>query len=173
MPRHGSYPKDEISQKPRAEVVAMRKAMIVRLRISGVANKPRNVKRVRARSSSFASEPFRLRSLAALRRSFSFSQSEDSGIARLIQRVSRAGRTPIKYISRHASGPVAPMNSHRSEARKNPIPNPHWNSPLPFPRALSGQNSAVMEVPVTHSEPMASPARKRNTAKEIQLQENA
>jgi hypothetical protein len=30
-----------------------------------------------------------------------------------------------------------------------------------------------MEVPVTHSDPMANPARKRRTAKELQFQENA
>src|SRR5258708_969980 len=94
-------------------------------------------------------------------------------MARRIQKVRRAGSTPIRYIVRQAPGPFAPTNSQVTDARKKPIPKPDWNSPLPLPRAPSGQNSAVIEVPVTHSEPMASPARKRKAAKEVQSQENA
>src|SRR5579864_2807545 len=163
----------EIPQNPTAEAVAMRNAIVVLFRIAGEAKRSSNVKRVSARSSAIAASPLCFRRFAALRCSLAFSQRVDSGIARRIQSVSIAGRTPIKYIVRQAPGPVAPMKSQRKEARKKPIPNPHWNSPLPLPRALSGQNSAVMEVPVTHSDPMDKPARKRRTAKEVQFQENA
>src|SRR5262245_42684894 len=40
-------------------------------------------------------------------------------------------------------------------------------------RALSDQSSAVIDAPVAHSEPIASPTRKRSTAKDSQSQDSA
>jgi len=65
------------------------------------------------------------------------------------------------------------MNSHASEARKKPMPKPHCISPTPLPRLLSGQSSETIEVPVTHSEPIASPTRNRKTANDNQSQAKA
>jgi hypothetical protein len=63
---------------------------------------------------------------------------------------------------------MAPTNSQANEARKNPTPRPHCISPTPRPRALSGHSSATIDAPVTHSEPIARPTRKRNTANDAQ-----
>ena len=54
-----------------------------------------------------------------------------------------------------------------------PIGYPHCKNAPPLPRALSGQSSAVIVAPVAHSEPIASPTRKRSTAKDSQSQESA
>ena len=53
------------------------------------------------------------------------------------------------------------------------MPNPVCIRPTPLPRFLSGHSSATIEVPVTHSEPMQTPTRKRSTAKDSQFQANA
>jgi hypothetical protein len=45
--------------------------------------------------------------------------------------------------------------------------------PAPFPRAWLGQTSAVMEAPVDHSEPIATPTKNRNAANDIQSQASA
>jgi hypothetical protein len=74
---------------------------------------------------------------------------------------------------RHASGPIAPTNSQTNDARKKPMPRPHCINPAPFPRAWLGQTSAVMEAPVDHSEPIATPTRNRNAANDIQSQASA
>ena len=71
-------------------------------------------------------------------------------------------------MMRQAPGPSGLMKSHASEARKNPMPNPHCIRPTPLPRFLSGQSSETMDVPVTHSEPIASPTRNRNAANDTQ-----
>ncbi len=76
-------------------------------------------------------------------------------------------------MTRQASGPIGLMKSHASEARKKPMPKPHCISPTPLPRFLSGQSSETIEVPVTHSEPIASPTRNRSTAKDSQSQAKA
>jgi hypothetical protein len=67
-------------------------------------------------------------------------------------------------------GPNPPINSQTPEARKLPIPAPDCSSPPPLPRALSGHNSETSDAPVTHSEPMPTPTRKRNIAKDCQFQ---
>ena len=64
-------------------------------------------------------------------------------------------------------------NSHTSEAMKKPMPSPHCISPAPLPRARSGQSSATIEEPVAHSDPTATPTRKRRIANEGQLKEKA
>src|SRR5450631_2971348 len=79
----------------------------------------------------------------------------------------------ITRLRIQASGPSGLMNSQASDARKNPMPSPHCIRPTPLPRFLSGQSSATIDVPVTHSEPMATPTRKRITAKEVQSQAKA
>jgi hypothetical protein len=56
---------------------------------------------------------------------------------------------------------------------KKPMPRPHCIRPAPRPRALSGQSSAVIEAPVAHSEPIATPTRKRSAANDSQLQASA
>ena len=76
-------------------------------------------------------------------------------------------------MTRQAFGPIGLMKNQATEARKNPMPNPICISPTPLPRFLSGQSSATIEVPVTHSEPMQMPTRKRSTANDIQSQANA
>ncbi len=53
------------------------------------------------------------------------------------------------------------------------MPSPHCIRPAPRPRALSGHSSAVIEAPVAHSEPIATPTRKRSTANDIQLHAKA
>jgi len=54
-----------------------------------------------------------------------------------------------------------------------PIGYPHCRNAPPLPRALSGQSSAVIEAPVAHSEPIASPTRKRSAANDTQSQDSA
>ena len=56
---------------------------------------------------------------------------------------------------------------------KKPMPSPHCIRPAPLPRAFCGHSSAIIDVPVAHSEPMAMPTKKRNSAKEIQLNDSA
>ena len=53
------------------------------------------------------------------------------------------------------------------------MPSPHCMRPAPLPRAWSGHTSAVIEAPVAHSEPIATPTRNRKAAKDIQSQANA
>ena len=53
------------------------------------------------------------------------------------------------------------------------MPRPHCIRPAPLPRAFCGHSSASIDEPVAHSEPMAMPTRKRSSANEIQLNENA
>jgi len=53
------------------------------------------------------------------------------------------------------------------------MPSPHCISPTPRPRARSGHNSETIDAPVTHSEPIARPTRKRSTANDTQSQANA
>ncbi len=65
------------------------------------------------------------------------------------------------------------MASQMPEARMLPIGYPDCKKAPPLPRALAGHNSAVIEAPVAHSEPIASPTRKRSTAKDSQSQANA
>ena len=65
------------------------------------------------------------------------------------------------------------MVTQTAEARMLPIGYPHCKNAPPLPRALSGQSSAVIEAPVAHSEPIASPTRKRNAAKDTQSQDSA
>ena len=45
--------------------------------------------------------------------------------------------------------------------------------PAPLPRASFGHSSAIMDVPVAHSEPIAMPTKKRSSANEIQLNDSA
>ena len=85
----------------------------------------------------------------------------------------KAGNTPIRYIQRQAFGPLEPISSQTPEASSPPMPAPHCNSPPPLPRAWSGHNSETIEAPVAHSEPIATPTRKRSTAKEPQSQAKA
>src|ERR1700738_2710297 len=92
---------------------------------------------------------------------------------RRIQDTSSGGITPSRYMEREAPGPHVPMATQIAEARMLPIGYPHCKNAPPLPRALSGQSSAVIEAPVAHSEPIASPTRKRSTAKDSQSQENA
>jgi hypothetical protein len=54
---------------------------------------------------------------------------------------------------------IWPTNSQMNEAMKNPMPSPHCIIPAPLPRERSGHSSAIMEVPVDHSEPIAMPTR--------------
>jgi hypothetical protein len=42
-----------------------------------------------------------------------------------------------------------------------------------LPRAWSGHTSETIEAPVAHSEPIATPTRKRSTANDTQSQANA
>ena len=65
------------------------------------------------------------------------------------------------------------MASHTAEARMLPIGYPACKKAPPLPRALAGHSSAVIDAPVAHSEPIASPTRKRSTANESQSQANA
>jgi hypothetical protein len=74
---------------------------------------------------------------------------------------------------RHASGPTAPTNRHAKDARKNPIPKPLCISPTPRPRARSGHSSDTIDVPITHSEPMATPTKKRRATNDTQSHANA
>jgi hypothetical protein len=104
---------------------------------------------------------------------FAPSQRGDSGILRRIHKVISAGNTPIRYIQRHALGPSPPIASHTPEASTLPTPAPICNRPPPLPRAWSGHSSETIEAPVAHSEPIATPTRKRNTAKDTQSQANA
>ena len=53
------------------------------------------------------------------------------------------------------------------------MPRPHCISPAPLPRAWSGHNSAVIDAPVAHSEPIAMPTMKRSSANETQSQAKA
>ncbi len=76
-------------------------------------------------------------------------------------------------MTRQASGPTGKMKYHATEARKNPMPNPVCIRPTPLPRFLSGHSSATIEVPVTHSEPMQTPTRKRRIANDHQSQAKA
>src|SRR5215472_15575333 len=64
---------------------------------------------------------------------------------------------------------MSPIRSQTPEARKLPIPAPLCNSPPPLPRARSGHTSETSEAPVTHSEPMPMPTRKRRIAKDSQF----
>ena len=54
-----------------------------------------------------------------------------------------------------------------------PIGYPACKKAPPLPRALAGQSSAMIDAPVAHSEPIASPTRKRNTANDTQSQDSA
>ncbi len=54
-----------------------------------------------------------------------------------------------------------------------PMPAPHCSRPPPLPRAWSGHNSATIDAPVAHSEPIATPTRKRSTANDTQSQAKA
>jgi hypothetical protein len=54
-----------------------------------------------------------------------------------------------------------------------PSPAPHCSRPPPLPRAWSGQSSETIEAPVAHSEPIATPTKKRSAAKETQSQAKA
>ena len=65
------------------------------------------------------------------------------------------------------------MKYQATEARKNPMPKPVCIRPTPLPRFLSGHSSATIEVPVTHSEPMQTPTRKRRIANDNQSQAKA
>ena len=65
------------------------------------------------------------------------------------------------------------MASHTPEARKLPIGYPDCRNAPPLPRAFAGQSSAVIEAPVAHSDPIASPTRNLSTANETQSQANA
>ena len=65
------------------------------------------------------------------------------------------------------------MNSQTSEAMKKPMPRPHCMRPAPLPRARSGQSSAIIELPVAHSDPTAMPTMKRSAAKDHQLNAKA
>src|SRR5436190_941477 len=145
----------EIPQKANVDASDIRKVRIRRVRISGSAKRSTTVKRARASSWSLRAAPLRLRSVAAARCSFTRFHLSDSGIARLIHSVSSAGKTPSRNMMRQAPGPSGLMKSHANEARKKPMPKPHCISPTPLPRFLSGQSSDTIEVPVTHSEPMA------------------
>jgi hypothetical protein len=49
-----------------------------------------------------------------------------------------------------------------------PSPAPACSMPPPLPRAWSGHNSETIEAPVAHSEPIATPTRKRKTPKDTQ-----
>ena len=69
---------------------------------------------------------------------------------------------------RQAPGPVLPRNNQASEARRKPTPSPHCMNSAPLPRAWFGQSSAIIAVPVAHSDPMAMPTRKRKAAKVAQ-----
>ena len=88
---------------------------------------------------------------------------------RQIHTTSSAGKTPIRYIQRHASGPSPPINNQTPEARKLPIPAPLCSSPPPLPRAWSGHNSETIEAPVAHSEPIPTLTRNRKIAKDCQF----
>ncbi len=65
------------------------------------------------------------------------------------------------------------MKNQATEARKKPTPKPVCIRPTPLPRFLSGHSSATIEVPVTHSEPMETPTRKRRIANDSQSQAKA
>ena len=65
------------------------------------------------------------------------------------------------------------MASQTPDARMLPIGYPDCKKAPPLPRALAGQSSAMIDAPVAHSEPIASPTRKRKTANDTQSQENA
>src|SRR5262249_41159118 len=90
-----------------------------------------------------------------------------------IQNTIRAGSTPIRNMKRQALGPEVPIATQTAEARMLPIGYPHWRNAPPLPRSLSGQSSAVIDAPVAHSEPIASPTRKRRTANDTQAQDSA
>ena len=53
------------------------------------------------------------------------------------------------------------------------MPSPHCMRPAALPRAWSGHSSAVIDEPVAHSEPMATPTRKRNATNDIQSHASA
>ena len=56
---------------------------------------------------------------------------------------------------------------------KKPMPSPLCMRPAPLARALSGQISEIIEEPVAHSDPTATPTRKRSAAKDHQLNARA
>jgi hypothetical protein len=89
---------------------------------------------------------------------------------RRIYNTSSAGRTPIRYIQRQALGPSPPIKSQTPDAMKLPMPAPDCSNPPPLPRAWSGQISETIEAPVAHSDPIPTPTRKRNIAKDCQFQ---
>src|SRR5439155_16080681 len=97
----------------------------------------------------------------------------DSGMLRRIHSTTKAGQTPIRYIQRQALAPIPPITSQTPEASSPPIPAPDCKSPPPLPRAWSGHSSETIEAPVAHSEPIATPTRKRSTAKDSQSQAKA
>lgn len=54
---------------------------------------------------------------------------------------------------------------------RKPIPHEPWSSPIARPRVRTGQVSATRVVPVTHSAPMPTPNKARDTARTKKLGE--
>ncbi len=73
----------------------IRKTMMVRLRVSGSANRSATVKRVSACSVAVSVAPLSLRARAARRLASTSSQTSDSSIEVLIQSVNSAGKMPM------------------------------------------------------------------------------
>ena len=163
----------EMPHHAKVVVSDIRNRMMVRLRVSGSANRSAKVKRVRCCSSSASDAPLFFRAWAALRFSLVSTHGFDSSTPVRSQKANSAGMMPMKNMMRQAFGPWLPTNSQTKEARKKPMPSPHCISPAPRPRAWFGQASAVMEAPVAHSEPMAMPTSRRSSANDSQFQAKA
>src|SRR5262245_46360271 len=145
----------EIPHQASVVVVDIKNAAIVYLRILGSRRTSLKVKRVKRPSR---------------RCRFDSTHCSGSAMWRRIHHVRSAGRIPMMYIQRHADGPRPPTKSQMAEAMKNPIPSPHCMSPAPLPRCLAGHISAIIAVPVPHSDPRARPTTKRKARKELQSQ---